>query len=277
MVGGLVGDDVVKGGWSAMQCVAKRRRSTEGASIMDHPRAWKKVADGIAAIHPVRPAFADLSNYAARVRRRPPPSSPDRRKKSRVVNTPKRGRLHGVPMELPVPVNGRHCTLLECLRMWHGLTRDQRVPAEAKMVEWRCILVGTSTARRKCLIWTNNGCPSTLKERLACDGIRSVAFDGWGRKTGQPALHSVPSSDARVADLKAAKNSTTSKTKQDEANVVAKRNHLEASGCVPTVSDVSTAKTTNTNCHALTQTATEAIVRNKILGHSHFYLIKMDS
>ena len=86
-----------------------------------------------------------------------------------------------------------------------------------------------------------------------------------GRKTGPPALHTVPSSDARVSNLKAVKNSTTSKTNQDEANAIAKRNHLEARGHVPTNGDVSTSKSTNRNCYALTQTAPEAIIRNKAM------------
>ena len=266
----------VKGGWTAMQYVAKRR-STEGASILDHPRAWKKGDNAIAASHPARPAFADLSNFAASgpagfvLPMEPGSTSASAAarpaKKPRVVKikTPKRGPLHGAPIELPVPANGHHYTLFEYLRVWHGLTRNQRVPAEEKMVDWRYILVGTSTARRKYLIWTNNGCPSTLKEYLACDGVRSIDFDGWGRKTGPPALHTVPSSDARVSNLKAVRNSTTSKTTQDEANTIAKRNHLEDRGYVPTDGDVSISKSTNRKYYALTQTAPEAIIRNKAM------------
>jgi len=86
-----------------------------------------------------------------------------------------------------------------------------------------------------------------------------------GRKTGPPALHTVPSSDARVSNLKAVKNSTTSKTTQDEANTIAKRNHLEDRGYVPTDGDVSISKSTNRKYYALTQTAPEAIIRNKAM------------
>jgi len=267
----------LKGGRDSFEYTSSRRRSAakEAASIMDHPQAWRP--EGLSTDAAARPALSDLSNFAKHGPAGFCPATgprtddeanlgmPPKKKRVVTVATKKRSRMKGVAIELPVPANGRHYTLFEYLHVWDGLSKDQRATAESAMVDRRYVLCGTSTARRKYMIWTSNDRPSTLADYLACDGVRSIAYDGWGRRTGRGAFKSVAESDKVVADLKIVQNSTTSSSKQKVANQAAKKRCLEDKGYAPSVRETQVSEKTDKNYYALTTSAPEAIIRTKAM------------